>query len=91
MNLATDTLGGRIKFARTYLGIRQNELAELSGIPLSSVRGYEADRVQPSLFNITCIADVLRVSLDWLAGREEMEWIDTSLMVHFTRLKNSQR
>lgn len=65
------TMGRRIREARCKRGITQDTLAELAGLTRTSVNFYESDKHDPSFFNATCIADVLGVSLDWLAGRKE--------------------
>jgi transcriptional regulator with XRE-family HTH domain len=45
----------------------QKQLAEMCGVSLTTISLYEHDKQDPSLFNATCIADALGVSLDWLA------------------------
>lgn len=70
------TVGQRLKFARTKRDIQQKELSKRSGIHVNCIRDYEYDRVAPSFFAITCLADALEVSLDWLAGRRSNKWRD---------------
>jgi transcriptional regulator with XRE-family HTH domain len=65
------TLGERIKFRREKLGLTRNQLAEVSGLSRHLIYKYESDLHDPSLFNATCIADALGVSLDYLARGEQ--------------------
>lgn len=66
------TLGERISDARHNKGLTQEELAEKVGISRQSIYKYEADLTEPRLLIITCISDVLGVSIDYLArGRNK--------------------
>jgi transcriptional regulator with XRE-family HTH domain len=65
------TLGERIKYRREKLGLTQMQLAEAAGLSRCLIYRYEADLHDPSLFNATCIADALGVSLDYLARGEQ--------------------
>ena len=64
------TVGERIVSLRTSLGLTQVELAREAGISRQCLYEYESNRADPKLFNAMCIADVLGVTLDYLAGRE---------------------
>lgn len=64
------TVGERIREARKAAGMTGKELAEETGLYVASVYGYEANRNDPSLFAILCIADALGVSIDFLTGRD---------------------
>ena len=48
--------------------LSQVELAEKSGVSKNTVNNYEREVCEPTLFNISCIATVLGVSIDYLAG-----------------------
>ena len=61
--------GTRLKYARECRGLLQKELAEKSGVSVTSLGGWESGKFTPTLFMATAVADVLKVSLDWLAGR----------------------
>ena len=61
------TLGQKIKYHRKYLGIKQQEMAELVGVSRQILQKYESDIHDPPFFIISCIAKVLGVSLDYLA------------------------
>lgn len=64
------TLGERLKYAREAKGWTQKETADKAGISFRTYYNWEHELVEPNLFGITCVADVLGVSLDWLTGRE---------------------
>lgn len=61
------TVGERIKALRTQKGFSQEDVARRAGLTRQSIHLYETDQSDPSLFNAMCIADVLGVSLDYLA------------------------
>ena len=65
------TVGQRLRMARQDKEWTQKKLSEVSGVSQNSICFYERECVDSSFFNITCIADALGVSLDWLAGRKE--------------------
>ena len=62
------TFGERLKDCRKTCGISQRQLADKSGVAYSSIQGYENDSHDPSLFNASCMATTLGVSIDYLAG-----------------------
>ena len=64
------TTGEKIRERRKALGITVNELVRKTGITRHSIYLYEKDEMDPTLFNATCIADALGLSLDYLAGRK---------------------
>ena len=57
------TIGEKIKYFRTRIGITQAKLAELSGIHPVSIRKYETNRMVPGVEMLSRIAKVLNVSL----------------------------
>jgi transcriptional regulator with XRE-family HTH domain len=65
------TTGQKIKERRRAMGLKQKDLAERAGISVTTLRNWEQDRYEPTLFGITCLADVLGLSLDFLAGRTD--------------------
>jgi transcriptional regulator with XRE-family HTH domain len=65
------TLGEKIRFHRRKLNLTQDELAEKVGISKSAISYYEDDKREPKFFAVICLADVLGVSLDYLAGKEK--------------------
>ena len=61
------TVGQRIVWHRQLMGYTQSQLAKLAGISRQCLYEYETDKADPKLFNATCIADALGISLDYLA------------------------
>ena len=64
------TVGERIKQTRKAAEMTMNQLAKKTGLCSASIYRYEEDKADPSLFAASCIADVLGVSLDYIAGRK---------------------
>ena len=64
------TTGEKIRERREELGMTQEELADQIGISKNMLRYYELDQHEAKFFTMTCIADVLDLSLDYLAGRK---------------------
>lgn len=62
-------VGLRIKSLRVDKGYNQETLAELSKVPVSTIRSYEDGTNIMGMENATKIADALECSLDRLACR----------------------
>ena len=56
------TIGEKIKYFRTCIGITQGKLAELSGIHPVSIRKYETNKMVPQTPHIIKLAEALNVS-----------------------------
>jgi transcriptional regulator with XRE-family HTH domain len=65
------TLGEKIRYHRRKNNLTQAELAEKAGISKAAVWAYEDDKREPKFFAVICLAYVLGVSLDYLAGKEK--------------------
>lgn len=61
------TLGQKIKYHRKYLGIKQQEMADMVGVSRQILHKYESDICEPSFFITACIANALGLTLDYLA------------------------
>jgi transcriptional regulator with XRE-family HTH domain len=64
------TLGEKIRYHRVKLNLTQAELGEKIGMSNTAITAYERDQREPKFFAVICLADVLGVSLDYLAGKE---------------------
>lgn len=64
------TVGDKIKYYRTHLGITQSQLAQAAGIHLVSIKKYETNKMQPQSPQIERIATALNVSYNALMGLE---------------------
>jgi transcriptional regulator with XRE-family HTH domain len=71
----TKTFGQRMTQDRMNKGWTIRDLERKTGIANSMLSSYELDQHEPRLFYLSCIADALEVSMDWLAGRSEVEWL----------------
>lgn len=58
----------RLKHARMDRGLRQDELADLSGIHKTAVSHFESGRREPCLANLVRLVNALEVSADDLLG-----------------------
>lgn len=58
----------RLKDARDLRGMNQSQLAEKSGLPVTSISHFEAGSRKPSFDNLKTLAKALDVSADFLLG-----------------------
>lgn len=63
-------IGNRIRKFRTEHGLKQKEMAEKIGVDRTSLSSYENNKRVPDIFMLCRIADVFKISLDHLIGRE---------------------
>ena len=68
-----ESLGMRIKLARTRRGLNQAELARAIGLSKNSMNLIERDLVSPAFKWVQKIAEKLNVSLDYLGGRKDQD------------------
>jgi transcriptional regulator with XRE-family HTH domain len=73
------SFGDRLILLRKKKNLTQEQLAQKTGITVKELAGYEADTVSPS-FNVAVkLADVLDISLDFLAcrvdGQVDAKWL----------------
>jgi transcriptional regulator with XRE-family HTH domain len=68
-----ESVGMRIRLARTRRHINQAELSRLIGISRNAMNLIEQDRSDPGFSRLLKIAEVLNVSLDYLGGRKEQD------------------
>lgn len=59
----------RLKKERKKSGLTQEDVAKQLGITRSAYTYYETDKTQPSLETAAKLADIFKVSLDYLIGR----------------------
>lgn len=63
-----NSLGQRIRASRESAGFTQENLAEAVGVSRTAVARWESDDIEPKLQNLISIAELLRVSTDFLLG-----------------------
>lgn len=66
-----ESLGARIKKARTDAGMTQKELAQQVGVPYQTLQFWENGKRKPKIENIRKIADALNTSWYVLLGEED--------------------
>ncbi|MBN2980290.1 MULTISPECIES: helix-turn-helix domain-containing protein [Cohnella] len=64
-------IGSRIAFLREKQGWTQEELSSSLGISRAALSHYEKNRREPDTETLTKIADIFKVSLDYLVGRTQ--------------------
>jgi len=67
------SLGERITYYRKITGMRQKELAALTGISASALNYYEKDKREPNVLTLTKLAKALNITGDTLLGIERPE------------------
>ena len=68
----TETLGERIRQERLRYGMSQVELARRIGISKTAMNQIESGETEdPRVSRLRAIADILGVSMDYLAGRQD--------------------
>ena len=73
--------GQRLREARRNRGLEQQKLAEMVGLPPSSISHFESGSRKPSFDNLRALAQKLDVTTDYLLGRVE----------HMDRVEGAQR
>lgn len=67
------TFGEKLKEARLNKGFTQKILAKKMGCSNNAIFYWENDMSEPSLKSVAILSQILGVSLNYLAGLEEME------------------
>lgn len=63
--------GKRLRSVREERGLTQRELAERAGIQIPQISRYEAGAYLPTAETLVAIAEVLRLDVDTLLGRQD--------------------
>lgn len=84
-------LGNQIKELRLAFGWTQVELARRLNISKQTVSNWENDNIQPSIEMLVHLAEVFRVSTDYLLGLEDVPRISIDglspvMVAHITQL-----
>ncbi len=84
----------RLRSAREYRGLTQNDLAKMTGLNPAAVSHFETGGRKPSFDNLRLLADKLDVTTDYLLGRvehfKELAGAD-ELHRHYNALQDSDR
>lgn len=69
MKIIGDSLADRVKYARSQIGLTQQELADNSHIPMSTIQSIEYGNTKnPGYSHMLALCRVFRVSVETLAG-----------------------
>lgn len=75
--------GERLRATRKKRGLEQQKLAELIGLPPSSISHFENGSRKPSFDNLRAIAQQLDVTTDYLLGRvDTMDRVEGAQRLH---------
>lgn len=66
------TLGGRLKHARMFKGVTQEEASRLLKIKRATLASWEIDRSKPGPDELLKMAQVYNVTADFLLGNEKL-------------------
>ena len=69
--LTVSIIGDRIKELREKFGLRQSDLGEQIGISGMAISSYENGKRMPSRITAEKMADIFKVSVDYLLGRTD--------------------
>ena len=71
-------LSTRLRQLRMDKQLRQDQVARLVGVSKGAISAYETDIRQPSYDILIRLANLYRVSTDYLLGREDTRSLDVS-------------
>lgn len=66
-----EDLHGRIKELRESQNLSRSALSELCGLSRNMIGIYERGEAEPSAATVCALADIFRVSTDYLLGRTD--------------------
>jgi transcriptional regulator with XRE-family HTH domain len=68
-----ETLGQRLQRLRITAGLTQLQVADVAGVPVTTLRGWEVDRREPGFRAAVRLAKALGVSVEVLADTVPVE------------------
>lgn len=83
-------LGARLKEAREYIGLLQEDVATALGIPRTSVHALEAGKRKVTGLELRRLARLYRRPVGWLLGEEEAELDDAEPLFRATAALSQQ-
>jgi transcriptional regulator with XRE-family HTH domain len=78
-------LGERLKSAREYLGLSQEEVARLIGIPRSALSAIEAGQRGVDALELKALAGIYKVQIGYLTGETPEQFGVAKDIAHLTR------
>lgn len=82
---ARKSLGERLREAREYLGLKQDEVAAFLKIPRTALTGIESGQRKVEAIELTRLARLYRQSVGYLTGDEEQAKDLPADVVHLAR------
>lgn len=61
----------RLRELRIEQSLSQRELAKLTGLDQSTITRYELGERTPNMFGLIALAEIFKVSIDYLVGLED--------------------
>lgn len=83
-------LGGRLREAREYLGLLQEEVATALGIPRTSLSALEAGKRKVSGVELRRLARLYRRPVAWLLGEDDVDLGDVEPLFRATAQLSDQ-
>jgi transcriptional regulator with XRE-family HTH domain len=77
-------IGARLKEAREYVGLLQEEVAAALGIPRASVSALESGKRRVSGLEVRRLARIYRKPVGWLLGDDDVELSDAEPLFRAT-------
>ena len=62
-------IGDRLKELRTEKKLTQQEISKMIGVNQNTYSYYETNKIQPDIATLIKLADIYKVSLDYIADR----------------------
>jgi len=87
------SFGARLKEARKKIGLTQSEVADIIGIDDTTISKYENNKSEPDNDTLNKLANLYKVSVDWLHGRKTkvMNEDDMKILNGFNRLSEKDQ
>lgn len=77
-------IGARLKEAREYVGLLQEEVASALGIPRASVSALESGKRRVTGLEVRRLARIYRKPVGWLLGEDDIELSDAEPLFRAT-------
>jgi transcriptional regulator with XRE-family HTH domain len=86
-----ETMGSRLKSARTKVGMTQNVVAKKLGISFGTLSGYERNYRDPDTETLSKLAEMYGVSVSWLVTgkHEQLSELETKILQEIVNLDES--
>jgi len=83
-------IGARLKQAREYVGLLQEEVAAALGIPRASVSAFESGKRRVTGLEVRRLARIYHKPVGWLLGEEDIELSEAEPLFRATESLSAQ-